>query len=200
MANPPLTSPVGGAVFLGDSRFPPVSLVDRDEGRPGLLLPRASGSSTTVAQTAKTMYQRFVPSRRMTIRNFLFVTVVAAGANDTIEFGFMDGVTGNRIATSGAVAGKLNAAAGVQVVPITPTLLQPGTIYYSAMALPAPGGTAAQLCGMGMSSAACWDIAGIAKPDAIVAYENGVAAIPATMGALTAPNVTAHPFLYMRET
>lgn len=170
----------------------------RANGQPGLHLPSLAGSSTTVAGAARTFYERFVPSRPMTIIGVSVVTIVAAGANDTIEVGIMS-AAGARLVTSGAVAGKLNAVAGVQTVTLSPIVLQPGTAYYLAVALTAPGGTAAQLCARGQGGAACWDIAGAAIPAVECANENAVTAIPATIGTLSA-QTAAYPNLFIRET
>lgn len=170
----------------------------RSNGQLGLHLPSLAGSGTNYAAAARTLYYRLVPSRPMSIVGASYTTIVAAASNDTIEIGFMS-AAGARIVTSGAVAGKLNPAAGVQTVSLTATLLLPGLVYYFALATTAPGGTASQLCARGQSGAACWDIAGAAIPAVECANENAVTAIPATMGTLSA-QVAAYPHIFLRET
>lgn len=185
--------------FLRDDATQALRVVgysDRDNGRSSLQLPVMPGSSSAFAASAKTIYLRVVPSRTMTIVNIAHVVGVAAGVDDTVEYGFMS-AAGVRIVTTGAVAGKLNAT-GVKVTPITATILLPGTVYYLAMATTAPGGTAAQLCGRNMAFASCWDLTGATVPNVEAANENAVTAIPATMGALSA-QITGYPNIDLRE-
>ncbi len=110
----------------------------------------STGHDTTIAavMTAnRAYYLRFVPKRNRLVRAISFILQVAASVNDEVCVGIYD-ASMNRIATSGAVTGKLNAG-GVpvrqEVTLTSPVLLEAGNVYYAALSQGTIGGTAAQV-------------------------------------------------------
>lgn len=112
---------------------------------PGVITPTLNGGwffGTGAVTAGRLQLQRFVAPRSMNITAARIGTTVAASVDDAVHIGIYDS-TGARLATSGAVTGKLNAVQG-HTIPLTVSLTA-GTVYYSAFVVPAIGGTAAQV-------------------------------------------------------
>lgn len=116
---------------------------------------RISGGFTNVTMTNQVFLGRFVPTRPVACIKIAFTVVTAASANDSIDVGIytVSGSTLTKLASSGSTAGKVNAGTGVFSINVTANLI-PGTVYYAAIAYPAPGGTAAVFQGRSWSATA----------------------------------------------
>jgi len=137
-----------------------------------------AGSGGVALTGSRAYYARFVPTRNLAVSKIAFATSVAAGANDNVDVGIYN-AAGERIVSSGATAGKLNASAGVQTVSITETALTAGTVYYAALACGALGGTAATVI-MTAAGAGSGDLFGTAVGTVITGVQNSAATLPAT--------------------
>jgi hypothetical protein len=109
-------------------------------------VPGPLGLTNVTLLASITYLVRIMPARDFLAKSIGFGVATAAGANDTCELGIYDAAM-TRLVTTGAVAGKLNVAAGPQVQAITHTQLRAGTPSWLALALGAFGGTAAVLNG-----------------------------------------------------
>lgn len=89
---------------------------------------------------------RFKAPRNITARGLSFVTVVASTANDECAVVMKDETGKKTIASSGAVASKLNPTVARQDVDFTAdVLLEAGKIYYPGFQYNTIGGTAATI-------------------------------------------------------
>lgn len=100
--------------------------------------------STTVASANTARFARFIPRRKLTVVKIGFVTTNPATNDDAVDVGIYD-ATGAKLVSSGATTGKANATAGAQTVSVASTVLNPGVVYYAALAYGAVGGTAATI-------------------------------------------------------
>lgn len=134
-----------------------VRVLDRDNGQAGLLAPTSRGwtGSNLTLVASRGYVLRFVPSRSMTITKIAFGLVTAAGADDAVCVGIYSSAL-VRLATSGAVTGKLNGTNGTApTVDLTAAYtVSPGTVYYAGFSSGAQGGTAAVVGGATWNSAA----------------------------------------------
>lgn len=104
----------------------------------------------TLVLTANRAYAaRFVPVVTKKITVVAFAVATAATNDDSCDVGIYD-AAGNRLTSSGATAGKLNAT-GVKTIAL-PYTLKRGTAYYAAFAYGAVGGTAATVATVLISS------------------------------------------------
>lgn len=121
------------------------------QGLPAKMWPALTGFQFKMNTTLQTVnlakYVRFVPIRNMTVRGLTVVTTVAATANDNCAVGIRDTNGKTLLASSGSVAGKMNATAGRQDIDFTADLaLEAGRAYYAGFQYGASiGGTAATL-------------------------------------------------------
>lgn len=129
-----------------------------------------------------TYFTRFVATRSMTITKMQVEVTAADGSSPVSGVGIMD-VAGNRLGSSGDVAGKLNAVGKPIYTLSAGVALVAGTAYYSAFSSGASI-TPAQLVQVVNYPADFESVVGQMS----TAYANA-AAVPATMaGALTTPN------------
>lgn len=143
---------VGGVdryVAFTPEAITPLRALDRDLGlgavfAPMMPFPAQLGSLTVAGSTIYLV--RFVPSRNMAITKLAFAVTTAASTNDNCDAGILDSA-GNRLGSSGATAGKLNAL-GSPSVPFTAINLVAGSVYFAALAIGVLGGTAAVIQGM----------------------------------------------------
>lgn len=108
-----------------------------DAGFAGAIAPTFPGfSHTTRSLTANTgFFSRLVVTRQMTVTKIAFVVTTVDAGNPNVDVGVYD-AAGARLASSGAVAGKLTAT-GVSVVDLTaPVTLTAGTVYYVGLSSP----------------------------------------------------------------
>ena len=183
---------------------PQVDLVgNEDDGQQGVLVvPKscAVDKAAGVTEVANTVwYVRFRPGRVINATSIAFIVTTAAGANDNVDVGIYNGVSGARIANAGSTAGKLNAA-GVQSVPLTAvTSLQPGQTYYVALGTGALGGTAAVLASItsALASVRGGELFGAAYPAAELSTNTNGIPLAATQVAYSA--AAAAPLLAIRE-
>lgn len=132
-------------------------------GLNGVLAPhgttlQGSGGIAVVANRA--YYARFVAPRNMTVTKIAFVTTTASGSDDAVDVGIYK-ANGDKLVSSGATTGKLNATAGVQTVTVAETELTAGTVYYAALSVGTIGSTAASIA-MTTTTANLGDIFGTA--------------------------------------
>lgn len=150
---PDLTSPVTGAVFLDDPRYPVIEPFDRDWGRAGMIAPMPGpwGPSTYGLATNVVRAVRFVPSRDMAVTKIALAVTTGAGVADPIDVGIYN-TAGIRLGSSGSKqpdVGTDLTSAGVKVYNLTATVrLVAKTVYYAAICSAAPGGAAAQVAAM----------------------------------------------------
>lgn len=129
--------------------------VDRDYGQAGMLAAPGLGwalGTRSVAANQLT-FVRFVPSRDMTIGTLRIIVTTAAGADDASDAAILDAATMARLASAGAVTGKLNAT-GFKDYAITPLTVRAGTVYYAAHSTGALGGTAAAVMALSAGNVA----------------------------------------------
>lgn len=142
----PTTMPQSGVVGLTAS----LEALAR-QGLPEKLWPGVTGfqwkMNTTIQLVNVVKYSRFVPFKTMTVRGIRVVSTVAATANDNCAVGIRDTNGKTLLASSGSVAGKMNATAGPQDIDFTAdVVLEAGHVYYVGFQYGATiGGTAATL-------------------------------------------------------
>lgn len=140
---------------------------DSDQQQAGMVAAPSFATVSTLTPTAtpnRLWASRFSPSRAMAVTKLAVVTTVAATNDDPCAVAIYDS-TATRVATSGAVSGKMNAAAGVQEISLTATyVLSPGQVYYAAFSYGTVGGTAATLITVNYSSALVNGIFGTSPP------------------------------------
>lgn len=171
-----------------------------DNGQPGMYAPQgpnvlAVGNGAFTAQKAYLL--RVYPTRAYKITSLGFMVVTAAGSDDNVDVGIYDANL-NRIVSSGATAGKLNAAPDNTTVTITETELQPATVYYLAITTGAFGGTAPSFRGVTTTAYQFAQMFGTSAPKAEVLTKTGLATLPAQ---ITSPSVGSGnvPFMVARE-
>jgi hypothetical protein len=123
----------------------------------------------------------------MLIQAIGFRVTTASGTDDACDVGLYS-AAGARLVSSGALTGYLNST-GQKTVPVTPTLLTAGQVYYAALST---ASTASVRHGTVLADA---------FGSAIPAVESGYAAsnhpLPSTIPALTVSD--APPLLVLRE-
>lgn len=171
---------------------------DQGYGFPGVITPNI-GFDSTIATTgfaaARVQYGRVFATRTYHITEAAFVVTTAATVNDSIEIGIYDGATGAQVATSGPIAGLLNAT-GNMLIPLVATL-QAGKTYYVAALVAVVGGTAAIVNYLSVNSTNISDIFGPTIGLRIAGSQNAQAVLPATM-AFSASSLSA-PLIALRE-
>lgn len=115
-----------------------------DNAQQGVIAPSSnlwwpSGNAVTANRA---YYARFLCTRPMDVASVAFVVSTPAGSDDECCVAIYDSSM-RRLATSGAVSGKLNGS-GVQTVTIT-TSLKAGGVYYAAFSAGTIGSSAASL-------------------------------------------------------
>lgn len=173
---------------------------DKDNGNAGLLVPTSRGwAFNTRSLTAnRCYYQRFVPSRNMTIVSAAIDVTVAAGANDDCAVAIYSS-GGTRLATSGAVASKLNST-GVKTVSLSASLtVIAGTVYYLAFSVGTFGGTGASVLGCGFSDVNGTSLFGSTMGLMEAGYEDSAHPPPST-GAPSPGFISAYVAAALRET
>ena len=87
---------------------------------------------------------RFVAPRDMNVVALAFLLATAAGSNDTMDVAILDASTNLLRSAGGAVAGKLNAAAGWVTVALSSAyMVRQGVVYYLALSSVTPFGSSA---------------------------------------------------------
>lgn len=134
---------------------------DRDLKQAGMYAVPPGAGHTTYTTTANTgRIIRFVPSRPMTVSK-VGIAVNTLSTNDDACSVAIYSSSLVRLATSGAVSGKLNVSAVAKTVDLSaPVTLSAGTIYYVGFSSAFAGGTAAVLAGISYSLAAASQIFG----------------------------------------
>jgi hypothetical protein len=103
-------------------------------------------ASSIIPTAAQVSHVRFVPPRNMTVRGLSLGCLVIATANDPCAIALKAENGTTTLAASGAVEGKLNAAAGRVDIDFTADVaLEAGKIYYPSFQYGTVGGTAASL-------------------------------------------------------
>lgn len=132
-------------------------------GQAGSYAPTMRDGLFSLALSANFLYfGRFVAPENFTAKSISFGLNVPAGANDNCGAAIFDSSGATRLATSGSVTSKLNAAAGPQKLTIPDTALTAGTTYYVAFWVGTLGGSAAQILAAGLGAFnSCPNLAGI---------------------------------------
>lgn len=147
----------------------------------GVLAPHGTsiaGTGGVLSVANRAYYARFVAPQNLSITKIAFVTTVAATNNDACDVGIYN-AAGERIVSSGATSGKLNATAGVQEVTVSSTPITAGSVYYAALSVGAVGGTAATIA-MTTAAANIGDIFGTATGTRLTAIQATAHPLPAT--------------------
>lgn len=197
---------LGGTLFRWDGEewqtVMARGLVDRDDGQAGLVVPYShhlgfSGGAALVAN--RTLAARFVPSRDMSIISIGFAVTIAAGGNDAVDVGIVNGAGTTKIASSGPTIGNLNVT-GVKNLALTATAeLTAGTTYYACLA------TATSFIGSAPSLASCIPTGLLALTGAGFGGALGVieTLLHTAGGTIPTPLVVSGmpsmPFLWLRE-
>lgn len=148
--------------------------VDRDNGQAGMMTPSGNTNRTGTALVSGRAYLgRFVPSRKMQITRIVFRVSAASATDDPVDVGIYS-AAGVKLVSSGAVSGLLNTA-GTKAVVVTATALEPGVVYYSALA-------ATSTAGVHLSGVA-GDVYGTAMPLLEGAVKDASYPLPATISA-----------------
>lgn len=130
-----------------------------DTLQPGLWVPAIAPycmqqASAVAANFARGV--RFVAPKSMTITKVGICLTVAATVDDPVDVGIYQwagsGQAINRLGSTGALNGILNAAPGNKILNLlAPVALVGGQVYYAAAGCGTVGGTAAQLAGVASS-------------------------------------------------
>lgn len=173
------------------------SAYDKDNGQTGIVACPTYFSVSTSALTAGRAYAvRFRPSRTMTIALVAFNVSVAAGADDACDVGIYDAAF-NRLVSSGATTGKLNATTGVKTIALAATTLSAGVTYYAAFSVLTPfGGTAASLVMTSQAAANLGDLFGTGNG---VREQTFMAAHPLPNPFVPAGQINNCPLIALRE-
>lgn len=150
--------------------------------------------------SGRVWYVRFRPGRVMRVSSIAYAVTTASQNDDNVDVGIFDGVSGTKLASSGAVAGKLNATGATSVNLTAGVWLNPGQTYYVGLACGTLGGTAATLASIAapLSNTAVTALFGAAYPAAELSFvTSGVTALPASLSAYGA--VAVAPLLALRE-
>ena len=167
----------------------------KDNGQPGMYcVALISGSSSAALIASRAYFTRFKPSRNMLIVSIAFGVQTAAGADDACDVGIYD-AAGNRIVTSGSTNGRLNVL-GARTIPITPTLLTAGVVYYAAFAAGTFGGSAASVGVTQMAGTT--QLFGIGFPQVEQGWMGASFPLPSTINTAGGA-LTACPILAVRE-
>jgi hypothetical protein len=166
-------------------------------GQAGVYAPSVAGGSPIITPIANFLYfGRFVAPKAMTAKSIRFGLMTSASINDSCAVALYDS-TGTQIATSGTIAGKLNAAPGPQSITVPDTALTAGSIYYAALWFSTIGGTAATIAGSGyVASNGAPNLAGTG----IGVADYGIvsaAVLPATLAGFSAWSYA--PYLFVSE-
>lgn len=144
----------------------------------GVLTPNGPQWTTTTLLLAagRGYFARFQLHRPRVITAALFTVTNAATSDDPVEVSIHDS-TGARVATSGAVTGKLNSVVTpLKSVPVSATLA-PG-IYYSGFLCPTVGGTAATVVGCTFQRLEVLSMFGATAPNVLGCQQAGLATLP----------------------
>jgi hypothetical protein len=135
----------------------------------GLTWPQYSWSTVLPGSSGVSLL-RFKPPRAMTVRGLSFATTIAATANDNCAVALLSSDLKTVLATSGSVAGKMNAPAGRQDVDfIADVELAANQVYYIGWQSGPVGGTGATLLTVSLLNNTLATIMGTAVPDLLSA-------------------------------
>lgn len=154
----------------------------RPGGRLGVLAPDETQlSHTTLTLTANQAYlNRFYLVDPLAVVSIAFVITTAAGSNDSCDVGIYDSA-GNRLASAGATAGKLNTGSNV-VSSVALSVNLPGnSVYFAALSCGAVGSTAAILLGSNNGSTAYSSLWGATDTNMIAGYKSAAHPLPSTV-------------------
>lgn len=112
--------------------------------------------STFTLTAGRAYVGRFVPSRSMRLTQIALGIIAAASVNDPVEVAIYNAALTQQLATTGQVAGILNAAVNsAPTAPLgVPVPIVVGKPYYFALCCPTVGGTAANLYGTNLNGIA----------------------------------------------
>lgn len=171
---------------------------DRDNGQAGMFaIGNLPTGNATIALTVNGAYAvRFSPSRRMVITKLAFLVHTAASADDAVCVGIYDNAYA-RLATSGAVTGKLNST-GVKTVDLASSLaLKAGRVYYAAVSSGTQGGTACSLLAHTLGNLLVCDLFGTTAGLREVGFQGAAHPLPSTLAPSSGTSVP--PILAVRE-
>lgn len=156
-----------------------------------------AGFAALTLVAAQAQFVRFVPKRDMTVTMLAFNVSTAAGANDNVDVGIYNSAL-TRLASSGLVAGQVNAT-GVKTVNLSASVvLRAGTVYYAALLVPAFGGTAPAVGGVSLGATNNVGLFGLtAGLVELLHVAAAGASLGASYGAFTVTSVG--PWLAVRE-
>jgi hypothetical protein len=173
-----------------------------DDANPGEFAPSYQPSHllgvSTLSMAANTAYfARFVPRRQFVVDRVHIRVQTADTADNPVDVGIYDGRTLAKIASTGAVTGKLNST-GVKVIDLTaPVTLEEGQIYYVAVA-PGTVTTSAVIQAASIANAGFSEIMGTAAGDYLAGSQAAAHPLPAT-ATIGATGTTGLPIVFLRE-
>lgn len=135
-------------------------------------------NTTRTATANRAHIMRWVPVGSWDITLAAFQVTVAASLDDACSVAIYDAGL-NRLATSGAVTGKLNST-GIKTVPLVYSVTA-GVVYYVVFTFGAIGGTGATVVARATQDVATSTLFGTTKPTGLLAYADTAHPAPATI-------------------
>lgn len=173
---------------------------DRDQGLPGMFAPLVGvyGVSAQALTASRAYFNRFVPSRNMTVTLIGFNVTTASGSDDACDAGIytFSGSTLTRVASAGATTGKLNAL-GPKTLSVSASLTA-GTVYYAGFSVGTFGGTAGQLMMASAAGNGGFDVFGTALGSTISCFKASSHPLGTPVSSLST-NASTTPLLAIRE-
>jgi hypothetical protein len=160
-------------------------------------IPWGATSAPSLA-AGRVFYLRFVLPKAMTIRSVTFGLQVADTVDNPVHCGIYS-AAGARLATSGAVSGKMNAAAPDKMkVTIPDTALLANTVYYAAFLVPTVTTGTTSVLFTTPGNAGLLTAFGAVMPTAFVMWENSQTSLPTTAAPIAASSTNAGPLVIVR--
>jgi hypothetical protein len=184
-------------VVDGDNAAAP-TFADRDNGQAGMAAgPLWGGTNSISGITNNRAYiLRLAPSRQITATKIAYVCNGASPDNDAVDVGIYDSSLA-RLVSKGSTTGQLNST-GVKSLSISSTVLNPGSIYYAAIAI-AVATTGATLLGLNITSALGAKVFGSSAPQLEMGFQAAALPLPSTLASIDATGVTSVPLLWVLE-
>lgn len=166
------------------------------QGQPGLIAGPPAGQINAFTLAANLGYfSRFVAEEELAVTKIAFVVSTLDAANPTVDVGIYDATTLQRLGSSGAVAGFLNAT-GLAVVSLTATTTIPaGTVCYAALS--SNSASVAVVQGRSANTATNWLMFGGTPPNLMAAQKAAAHPLPASVDPLATTTNTV-PLLAVR--
>lgn len=167
--------------------------------QPGIYAPNCPAILQVMPITAnRACIVRFVADKDRTINLLAFIVTAVSTTNDTCELGLYTSAL-NKIVSTGVLSGRFNSGPGVKTVPVAPTPITRGTVYYAVFLSAFTDANVRSISGTSPNPLD-GELFGSAAPNKEYGTKNLVfSPLPTTLSFDAAPSSPGVPLLAIRE-